>query len=308
MATLDKAEPVGLVGVGNMGAPMARCLAKAGWQVLAYDASPAALGAVEGEDGITLADDAAGVGANCPAVITMLPNGAIVREAVLGRAGIAETMSQGAVLIDMSSSDPLGTRALGAELAKRGIGLVDAPVSGGVPRARTGTLAIMAGGEADAVDRVAPMLAAMGTVMRTGPLGSGHAMKALNNYVSAAGLAAACEALLIGARFGLDPQAITDILNASTGRNNATENKFTQYILSRAFNSGFSLDLMVKDVNAARDLARGLGVPAPELEDVSALLARAAQALGKGADHTAIFSYLESLGEGGKRAGDEAAE
>lgn len=310
MATLDKARPVGLVGIGNMGAPMARCLAKAGWQVLAYDTSPAARDTIKGEAGIAPAGDAAQVGANCSAVITMLPNGAIVREAVLGSGGIAEKMGNDAVLIDMSSSDPLGTRALGADLAKRGIGLVDAPVSGGVPRARSGTLAIMTGGEADAVDRVAPMLAAMGTVMRTGPLGSGHAMKALNNYVSAAGLAAACEALLIGARFGLEPQAITDVLNASTGRNNATENKLKQYILSRAFNSGFSLDLMVKDVNAARDLARGLGVPAPELEDVSALFAQASQKLGKGADHTAIFAYLESLGagEGGKRAGDEAAE
>jgi 3-hydroxyisobutyrate dehydrogenase len=177
-------------------------------------------------------------------------------------------------------------------------------VSGGVPRAKTGTLAIMAGGDASLIEAVEDMLSAMGKVMRTGPLGSGHAMKALNNYVSAAGLAAACEALLVGARFGLEPRTITDVLNASTGRNNATENKLAQHILGRGFGSGFALDLMVKDVNAARDLARQLGVPAPELDHVSALYERASETLGKGADHTAIFAYLESLGPVSDKKGE----
>jgi 3-hydroxyisobutyrate dehydrogenase len=164
----------------------------------------------------------------------------------------------------------------------------------------------MAGGEAALIDRVEPLLSAMGKVLRTGPLGSGHAMKALNNYVSAAGLAAACEALLIGARFGLEPEIVTDVLNASTGRNNATENKLKQHVINRSFGSGFALDLMVKDVNAARDLARGLGVPAPGLEEVSALYADAAEALGPGADHTAIFGYIEALGA--KSRNGKAAE
>ncbi len=156
-------------------------------------------------------------------------------------------LAKDALIIDMSSSVPVDTQSLGKTLAERGIGLVDAPVSGGVRRAIDGTLAIMAGGDAALVERARPVLQAMAkSVFATGPLGSGHAMKALNNYVSAAGLVAACEALLVGRRFGLQPDTIIDVLNASTGKNNSTDVKMKQFVISESFASGFSLALMAK--------------------------------------------------------------
>lgn len=313
MAEQEPKHPIGFIGVGNMGAPMARCLAKAGWPVLAWDAEAKALSGLADTPAVTLARDAASVAAGARTLITMLPNGAVVREVVLGTpgdSGLAAAMAEGSLLVDMSSSDPLGTVTLGEELSRRGLAVIDAPVSGGVPRARSGTLAIMAGGDASLIDSVESMLASMGTVLRTGPLGSAHAMKALNNYVSAAGFAAACEALIIGTRFGLDPNVVTDVLNLSSGRNNATENKLKQYVISGTFDAGFSLDLLVKDVNTAHDLAQGVAVPAPGLEEIRAMLTGAAGMLGPGADHSEMFTYLESLGSAGngKRRKDAAAE
>jgi 3-hydroxyisobutyrate dehydrogenase len=174
--------------------------------------------------------------------------------------------------------------------------VVDAPVSGGVKRALDGSLAIMLGGDAEVARRVMPLLAPLGgAIFRTGPLGSGHAMKALNNYVSAAGLAAAAEAVIVGSHFGLDPLVIVDVLNASTGRNNSTENKLKQQVLSGEFASGFALGLMAKDLHTAADIARHLGVAAPLAEACDRLWSAADAALGAGADHTEIFRYLTEL-------------
>jgi 3-hydroxyisobutyrate dehydrogenase len=293
---------LGLIGVGNMGAPMARRLSAAGHALVIYDLQRAALDALVASDpAIRAAEDLSEVGESCQVVITMLPDSAAVRQAVMGDEGqsglvqaMARTMGQGGgVIVDMSSSAPTATVALGAELQDHGLDLVDAPVSGGVPRARDGSLTIMAGGTPTVVDRVAPILAAMGTVHRTGPLGSGHAMKALNNYVSAAGLLAVAEALIIAQRFGLDPKIMNDVLKVSTGRNNATDNKVEQYLLNRAFNSGFALDLLLKDVTTAEDLATDLALDAPWLKTCRALLDQATQALDPGADHTAAFAFLE---------------
>jgi 3-hydroxyisobutyrate dehydrogenase len=223
-------------------------------------------------------------------VITMLPDGKIVRR-VAQDAGL----KRGQLLIDMSSSSPVGTRTLGEELARNGVEMVDAPVSGGVARAITATLSIMAGGLPEHVEHARPVLEKMGAkIICTGPLGTGHATKALNNYVSAAGLAAASEALLVARAFGLDPAVMTDVLNASTGKNNATENKLKQHILSGTFASGFAMDLMAKDLATAGDLAKALGVPAPFAEECVSLWTEASKQLPK-ADHTAIFSFLEGL-------------
>jgi 3-hydroxyisobutyrate dehydrogenase len=165
-----------------------------------------------------------------------------------------------------------------------------------VKRAVDGSLAIMAGGDAAVIERCRPILAAMGRqIFATGPLGSGHAMKALNNYVSAAGLAAAAEAVLAGSRFGLDPETVVGILNASTGRNNSTELKFPQFILPRNFASGFSLGLMVKDLRTALDVAHATGTPAPVAESIVGTWAEAEKLLGGQADHTAVVQYWEAL-------------
>ena len=307
IAVSTETTTIGFVGVGNMGAPMVRCLAHGGYDLVIHDLRRAALDALAAGDGsIRVADGFADIG-RCPVVITMLPDAAAVRTAVLGddgRDGFAAAMARGSLVVDMSSSAPGATLELGQALAPRGIGLVDAPVSGGVPRAVEGRLTIMAGGDAQSIDAVEPMLSSMGTVHRTGALGSGHAMKALNNYVSAAGLLAVCEALIIAARFGLDPRVANDVLKASTGRNNTTDRKVEQYMLNRAFDSGFALDLMRKDVGIARGLAADLRLDAPWLRTCEAVLDEATRALGPDADHTAAFAFLQQRLTGGNGDSD----
>lgn len=297
---------VGIAGVGNMGAPMARNVAKGGHAVVLFDLNSTALDPFRREKGFEVAESLCDLGRQSDIVITMLPNSAVVRAAVMGSAkdeGIARglasrkasTPSCPAIIIDMSSSFALDTRKLGAELGEQGIRLLDAPVSGGVPRAKAGTLAIMTGGEASAIDEAEGVLKTMGNVIRTGALGSGHAMKAINNYVSAAGLIATAEALLIAERMGLKPETISQVLNAATGKNNTTENKLMQFMVPRAFNAGFALDLMAKDVGMARALAKELGIPSPALDFVSTDLDKASAALGRGADHTAVLAYRERM-------------
>jgi 3-hydroxyisobutyrate dehydrogenase len=296
----EEKQQVGFVGIGNMGAPMVRNLAKANIPVLAYDLNAAVLESITAESNIVAAASGlADVGAKCAIVITMLPTGANVRDAVLGEGGIASKMKQGGIILDMSSSEPTGTVELAKELEARGLHLVDAPVSGGVPGAINATLALMTGGEDDVVARVEKTLDAMGNVFRTGPVGSGHAAKALNNFLSAASLTASCEALLVAQKFGLDGAKMTDIWNASTGRSNATQNKLHQHILNRKFAAGFTLKLLHKDVGIAKSLAESLDVRADYLDRVSGLLGDALEELGDEADHTALFKHIEKLaGEG----------
>ncbi|HMH16709.1 MAG TPA: NAD(P)-dependent oxidoreductase [Burkholderiales bacterium] len=291
---------VGFIGLGQMGHPMARSLARAGYGIVAHDINGDALKRVCEATGAEAAASLKAIGERCEAVITMLPDGNAVRAVVLGGDGSGDCLltglPRGNVLIDMSSSSPLATRALGAQLAGRGVAMLDAPVSGGVRKAVDATLSIMAGGDAQNIARCRPILEAMGKqIFLTGPLGSGHAMKALNNYVSAAGLVAAAEGVLAAQRFGLDPGNVVDILNASTGMNNSTLNKFHRFILSRAFDSGFSLDLMVKDLKTALEVARSTASPAPLAEACLEAWTEAQAALGPGADHTAVVRHWEKL-------------
>ena len=283
---------VAFIGLGKMGRPMAANLAKAGFGLRVMDRSADAVRDFLAEHAAGAFDTPREAAAGSDVLITMLPAGRDVREVLLGRTpedpDAARTgLKPGSLVIDMGSSAPLLTRETGQQLATAGIAMLDAPVSGGVPRARDGTLAIMVGGDQEVIEHARPVLAAMGSKLFViGPLGSGHAMKALNNYVSAAGLAAAAEALLVGRRFGLDPTVMTEVLNASTGRNNSTENKLKQHILSGTFASGFSLDLLAKDLATAVELARDLGVPMPFAERSVPLWKYATAQLGPGADHT----------------------
>jgi len=284
---------VGFAGIGMMGAPMVACLAAAGWAVRIHDPRTEALAPFAGRQGVTLAGSLAEAAAGAALVITMLPDGGIVREAVLGPGGLASALAPGAVLVDMSTSYPLETKALSEELEGTGIDLVDAPVSGGVWRAELGKLTIMAGGEEPVIDRIEPALGAMGTVYRTGALGSGHAMKVLNNYLSASGLAAACEAVLIGRRFGLDPDVMADVFNVSTGRSNATEVKLRQHVNNGRYAAGFTMGLMVKDLRMAAALADDMAVDAAGLSACAELYARALAELGAKVDHTEVMRLIE---------------
>ena len=288
-------ERIGFIGLGNMGAPMARRLVDAGYELVVTDAVPEAVERFAAGSKCERAASPQSIGERCRVVITMLPNGQIVREVLLGANGLAPRLAPGSVAIDMSSSSPIGTRELSADLATIGIALVDAPVSGGVKKATDGTLSIMVGGEAEPATRVRPILEAMGKVFATGPSGSGHAMKALNNFLSAANLAIAAEAVIAGQRFGLDPATMISILNASTGRNTGTDSKFPNNVLPRTFNSGFALGLMAKDLRLALEVARSSGAPAGLLEKTAQMWAAAEQQLGGKADNTEVVKYLESL-------------
>jgi len=283
---------IGFVGIGKMGAPMVACLAAAGWPVRIYDARPEAMAPFAGREGVTIAGSPAEAAQGAGLVVTMLPDGKAVRAAVAEQGGLAASMAPGAVLADMSTSHPLETTALAKELDGTGIHMVDAPVSGGVWRAELGKLTIMAGGETAVIDRIEPALSAMGTVYRCGGLGAGHAMKVLNNYLSASGLAAACEAVMIGRRFGLDPDVMADVFNVSTGKNNATEVKLKQQVNNGKFATGFTMGLMAKDLALASRLAADLELAAPGLAACAALYAQAVADLGANSDHSEIMRVI----------------
>ncbi|MEE4312870.1 MAG: NAD(P)-dependent oxidoreductase, partial [Desulfofustis sp.] len=232
-------KTVGFIGLGRMGAPMAGNLARAGYKLVLFDRQPDITKRFAEQYGGRAAITPAEVGRSASVVITMLPDSTAVRQVVLGDGrewGIADAAPAGTIFVDMSSSAPADTRTLAGELQQRSLSVIDAPVSGGVAKAVSGTLTIITGGEPALIESISPLLLAMGSnCIHAGPIGAAHAMKALNNYVSAAGLAAASEALRIGSTFGIDPAVMINIFNASTGRNNSTENKFKQFILSRTF-------------------------------------------------------------------------
>lgn len=292
---------IGFIGIGAMGTPMAGNLAKAGRPLTVFDADPQRTRAFAAAHRADIAPDLASLGAQCDVVVTMLPDGKAVRRVLCGEADgfkrcVAEKLASGATVIDMSSSSPLHTRELGALLAQRGIGLIDAPVSGGVKRAVDGSLAIMAGGEADLFERCRPLLATMGKqIFHAGPLGAGHAVKALNNYVSAAGLVAASEAVIAGTRFGLKPETIVDILNASSGMNNSTQNKFKQFILPGTYSAGFMAGLMAKDLRTALEVLEAMHAPTLLAKPCVEIWNEAERRIGKAADHTEIFRYLDGV-------------
>lgn len=303
--TMAKIRTVGFIGIGNMGAPMAANVKRGGFEVTAFDLDPARARAFAQANGARATDQLAELGKTCDAVVTMLPTGKEVREALFGMQGgaLAANLKAGAIVIDMSSADPVGTRTLGKDLAARDLNLVDAPVSGGVPRAKDGSLAIMIGGDAAAVATVKPVLACMGgKLFEVGTLGCGHAMKCLNNFMAATSFAAAAEAVTVGRKFGLDPEVMADVVNVSTGRSFVSEMLLKQHVLSGVFGSGFALGLLAKDVKIAADLAEQIGVDAPVGRLTRDLWADARDALGGEQDHTRAALHWE------KRALPSAAE
>jgi 3-hydroxyisobutyrate dehydrogenase len=290
---------VGFIGIGNMGWPMASHIAQAGHDLTVFDVDAAKSARFAQEFKCKAAANLAEVAAN-EITVTMLPTGKIVREALLEDQGgaFAKALKPGALVIDMSSSEPVGTRELGVEIAKRGAVLIDAPVSGAVPRAKAGTLAIMIGGDDKAaIERAKPLLSAMGKqIFETGPLGTGHAMKALNNYIAAAGYTAVVESLLIGERFGLDQGTMVDILNVSTGRNFTTEVMIKEQVLGGKFATGFALGLMAKDVKIAADLGEAVKLDAPVSRLIRDRWALARERLGATRDTSeAILSWKDDL-------------
>ena len=292
----DKPE-IGFVGIGNMGWPMAANLVRAGFTVNVNDARREVANNFVQQVGGFVPDSLRELGARSNVVITMLPTSGLVASVLADtEEAVLSGLKPGSLVIDMTSGEPSVTRRLAEQVAALGGVMIDAPVSGGVPRAKTGELAIMVGGDDEAVERAMPVLKAMGTsIMRCGGIGAGQAMKALNNLVSTGGFLIGIEALLIGQRFGLDPALMVDVLNASTGMNNSTQKKFKQYVLSRSFDSGFSLDLLAKDLSIALGVGRETGTPTPFSALCKELVAGAQAMLGPGQDHTALTKFSEQL-------------
>jgi 3-hydroxyisobutyrate dehydrogenase len=291
-------DVIGFAGIGAMGTPMAGNLARAGYKVVAFDLDAARTEKLAGEHGVAVAASLAELGTASDIIITMLPDGKAVRTALCGNSDgfsncILERAKNNTLVIDMSSSSPMGTRELGDVLAKRGLQFIDAPVSNGVKGAVAATLSIMVGGDRDIFERVKPMLEKMGSqIYFAGPLGAGHAIKALNNYVSAAGLIAASEAMHAGEAFGIDPNVIVDIINTSSGMNNTTKNKCKQYMLSGAYNAGFSTGLMAKDVRTALEIAEAMHTSTTFAKPTADVWNAMEQKLGFIADHTEMHRFL----------------
>ena len=296
----DSVKKVGFIGIGNMGWPMAGNLVKAGFEVAVHDADPERTRRFCAEHTAT----APGLAmlARSDVVVTMLPDGHVVRKVLIEaeQGSFLDNAGFGLLIIDMSSSEPTGTRELGRLLHEKGIVLIDAPVSGAVPRATTGTLTIMIGGDDPVgIERARVVLQAMGNrLFETGGSGTGHAAKALNNFLGATSFAAASEAVLIAQRFGLDPATLVDILNVSTGKSFISEVVMKEHVLDGKFASGFKLGLLAKDVKIAEGLGRAVGLDAPLLRLVSDRWARACEQIGFDADNTEAFqSWQDNLTE-----------
>ena len=288
---------IAFIGLGMMGRPMAERLVSEGFEVKVSDTNTAMADVF----GTAFAPDAATAGKGADIIVTMLPNGHIVRDVLIGEGNALADAPAGTIVLDCSSSDAGGTVELGEQLAARGIHMVDAPVSGGVPMARDGKLALMVGGTDDVVyAQVQPVLEALGSrIVRVGPLGAGHAAKAINNAIAAATLAVTAEGMLMGERFGLAPETLLEVLNSSTGRSAVSESVFKTQIVPKTYAQGFALGLMAKDVGLAEALRDKLGMDLPMLQQTHAQWQAALASLGPSADFTEFHAFVEqSLANG----------
>ena len=284
MGELMTIKNIGFIGLGAMGSVMAPLIVKSGCNVLGYDIKTK----IDKSSGVKQVEDINDF-SGLDVIIFMLPNGRVVSEMAIK---LLE-MNLKSVFIDMSSSDPRETQELGKKLKNKGVKFLDAPVSGGVARAITGDLMIMAGGDEKLLEEVSDLLSVMGKVQFAGPLGSGHAIKALNNYVSAAGLISSFEALATARSFGIEPENFLKIINGATGKNNTTEVKLDKFVISEKFNSGFALDLMVKDVTIANSLIRDISSNKPLSNDVLSHLSEALRTLEGNPDHTEVYKVIK---------------
>jgi 3-hydroxyisobutyrate dehydrogenase len=286
----ERVERVGFVGLGRMGLPMTANLVRAGFAVDAVDVSPDARARAQAAGASAHGDIGALAGA-VDALVLMLPDSDVV-DIVVTDAERAGVLTEGMVVVDMSSSQPGRTQQLATRLAARGVGLVDAPVSGGVSGAEKASLTIMVGGDAAHTARVQGVLEALGRTVPVGPVGAGHAMKALNNLLSATHLWITGEAMTAGARFGLDPAVMLDVFNNSSGRSGSTQKKWPDFVMTEAFDSGFGLRLMLKDMRIAVQLAEEVGAFHALGRSAVDLWARAADGLPGLADHTEIARWI----------------
>ena len=287
-------KKIGFIGLGIMGKPMARNLLRAGYELTAYDVRPEPLREIV-EAGARPGSSPAGVAAAAEVIITMLPNSPEVKEVVLGKGGVMEGAKPGAVVVDMSSIAPLASQEISARLAEKGVTMLDAPVSGGEPKAIEGTLAIMVGGPEPAFAAVKDILATMGaSVTRVGEIGSGNVTKLANQIIVALNIAAVSEAMVLAAKAGVDPEKVFEAIRKGLAGSAVLEAKMP-LVLARNFKPGFRIELHIKDLMNALDTAHSLGVPLP----LSAQVLEFLQALRTGGhareDHGGLVQFYESL-------------
>ena len=295
MNKINKIAHVAFIGIGNMGSAMAAHIVKGGFNLTVYDVNPAACTKFVAQHGGKVAASLADVGRAADTVITMLPNGKIVSDVMLGENGVVGLLAQGSVVIDMSTSDPVATQTLAVALKPRGITVVDAPVMGGVVFAQDATLDIMVAGDAAAVERVTPLLKCMGrSLTNCGAVGSAHTLKALGNYINACAMINVVEAMAIGKKFGLDAKFMADaLLPMINGRQHPLEKKIIPQILTRQFNTGMAMGFITKDLKIAVDVAQSIGAYAPLVGLTHALWAEAVEKFGGQLDQTEVAKLWE---------------
>jgi len=302
------AKEIGFIGVGVMGGPMARRLVERGHAVVVHDTNPAAVKALV-RHGAKAAAGTREVADRASIVFTSLPNPGVSREVVLGAEGVVHGTAV-KICVDLSTTGTKVEKEMAAGLARRGITLVDCPVSGGAAGAAAGTLAVIVSGERRAVAQLRPMLDVFGKVFVAGDRpGQAQMLKLLNNLLSTTALAVSCEAMVAGVKAGLDPDVMIAAINTGSGRNSATQDKIPRAVLTRSFDFGFPISGALKDVGLAIDECESLGVPMRVGSAVRQLWQYAYSQGEPQRDMTALVTYLEKLAGGvvvkgkGARAG-----
>ena len=285
---------VGFIGLGIMGKPMARNLLKAGHELVVYDVSPQAVADVVAS-GAARGESARDVAARSEVAITMVPDGPEVEVAILGPSGALEGAAPGSVIVDMSSISPLVAQTVGAACDAKGVGFLDAPVSGGEPKAIEGTLAIMVGGRQATFDRVLPLFQAMGSsATLTGPVGAGNVTKLANQIMVAVNIAGMGEALVLATKAGLDPEVVFNAVKGGLA-GSAVLNAKAPMVISRNFKPGFRVRLHQKDLRNALLAAEAMKVPLPFTSLAQQVLVALMNAGREDLDHSAIASFIEDL-------------
>lgn len=285
-------QKIGFIGVGKMGLPMSSRLINAGYELVVFDKNAAAVQTLT-TMGAVAASSARAVAEACEIVVASLPTPPILEAVVLGEDG-AIFGDKMRILIDLSTTGPKVAASLAEALGAVGKSMIDSPVSGGLKGARGGTLAVMNSGPKAAFDEVTPLLEVFGKLFYMGETqGSAQTMKLANNLLAAAALAVSCEAVVMGVKAGLDPKLMLDVINAGSGRNSATEDKFPKSVLTRTFDFGFATGLSFKDVRLCVDEAEAMGVPMVVGSAVRQMLSMTNQVYGPDSDFTSMVKIVE---------------
>ncbi len=286
---------VGIVGIGNMGGRLVKKFLENGVEVGIYDLDEEALNKLSSL-GAHVGESPAQLAANYPYIITVLPNVNIVKDTLLRENGLLEGFQDNSVLVEMTTSIPSVTKELATVIEKNGYRMVDAPVSGGLKKADEGTLTIMVGGKKEVFSEVEPLLNYIGkNIIHVGDIGAGHTIKALNNLLTASTLAITGEVMSLGVKLGLDSNKMLEVINSSSGRSLSSEFKFPTQVMPRKFEVGFTLDLMVKDLAIAMNMADEERTPMFISSSVYQLWKKAWAQGGAGMDHTAIVKFIEEM-------------